>query len=75
MRWEEIGRGVTYWTTVSAMALQGPHQVAKASRTTTLLSVMADWKSALLFHVSNFSNNPLKRADIRSEIVDTHIDS
>jgi hypothetical protein len=40
--------GLTNWTTFGAMALQGPHHVAKASRTTTSLSAMALLNSALL---------------------------
>jgi hypothetical protein len=39
----------TYLTTWGAMTLQGPHQVAKQSRTTILLSLMAVWKSGLLW--------------------------
>jgi hypothetical protein len=40
--------GYTDLSTVGAITLQGPHHVAKASRTTILLSLMADWNSALL---------------------------
>ncbi len=76
------GRGETYFTTCGAMTLQGPHQVAKASRTTILLSLRADWNSALL-HGKHVSNNPAstrtttsasrgKRAGSRSERERTH---
>lgn len=37
-----------YLTSVGAMALQGPHQTAKASRTTMSCSLRAAWNSALL---------------------------
>jgi hypothetical protein len=59
------------------MTLQGPHQVAKASRMTTLWSLMADSKSGLLLLVSTHPNNRVRseEASIPSEIVDTHIDS
>jgi hypothetical protein len=40
--------GYTDLATVGAITLQGPHHVAKASRTTILFSLMADWNSALL---------------------------
>ena len=45
----------THSATLGAMTLQGPHQVAKASRTTTLLFLMAASNSVLLFRVSIFS--------------------
>ena len=57
------------------MTLQGPHQVAKASRTTTLLSLMAESNSVLLFLVSIDSDFDTKAANVLCEIVDTHIDS
>ena len=63
------------------MTLQGPHQVAKASRTTTLLLLMADSNSALLLsqRVSICASDgreraELKGADVPCDIVDTHVD-
>lgn len=41
---EERGGGTTDFTTCGAMTLQGPHHVAKQSRTTTLLSLMVEVK-------------------------------
>lgn len=38
-----------YLTTVGAMTLQGPHHVAKQSKTTTLLSLRADLNSSPLY--------------------------
>ena len=75
--------GYTDLATVGAIALQGPHHVAKASRTTTLLSLMADWNSALLegAEMLAFVQAPNHEA-ISSrreryepcEIVDAHVD-
>lgn len=42
----------THFTTCGAITLHGPHQVANASRTTILLSLMAESNSALLFFLS-----------------------
>jgi hypothetical protein len=50
----------TYFTTCGAMTLQGPHQVAKASRMTILLSLRADWNSALLFIITLASLHQLR---------------
>lgn len=44
--------GKAYLETLGAMALQGPHQVANASRTTTLLPARADLNSVALFNSS-----------------------
>lgn len=71
------------------MTLQGPHQVAKASRTTILLSLSADWNSALLCTCQNLSiaikTLQAERVaaldalgsgrNVLGEIVDTHFDS
>jgi hypothetical protein len=79
------GRRETYLTTWGAMTLQGPHQVAKASRTTTLLSLRAASNSTLLF-ITSVSHHCLADAsaaldapesgrNIPGKIVDTHFDS
>ena len=58
------------------MALQGPHQTAKASRTTMSCSLMAAWNSALLFVRGDSQRLPLMRGDRREslllDVVDAH---
>lgn len=44
-----VGRVRAYATTLGAMTLQGPHQVAKQSRTRVPFSERAESQSALLF--------------------------
>lgn len=55
------------------MTLQGPHQVAKASTTTILLSFTAESNSVLLEHMSALLTGR-EEEDILCDIVDTHVD-
>ena len=55
------GCGGTNLTRVGAMALQGPHQVAKASMITTSCSLRAAVNSALLYSCQYILNTPSSR--------------